>query len=89
MADIHIEYTKHFIKQLKKLSKDKQQQTIKAEKLFRKDPFTPRLKTHKLTGKLDELWAFSINYQDRVIFEFLTKEKVLFHRIGSHDIYKK
>ena len=61
---------------------------IKAEKLFKKDPFSKELKTHKLEGNLQGLWAFSINYKGRVIFEFMGKGKVLFHKIGSHDIYK-
>ncbi|MFO0793563.1 MAG: hypothetical protein U0586_05810 [Candidatus Brocadiaceae bacterium] len=30
--------------------------------LFSKTPFNPRLKTHKLTGKLEGFWAFSIAY---------------------------
>jgi mRNA-degrading endonuclease YafQ of YafQ-DinJ toxin-antitoxin module len=30
--------------------------------LFEKEPFHPELKTHKLTGKLKGLWAFSVNY---------------------------
>jgi len=34
---------------------------------FSKNPFTPRLRTHKLTGKLEGLWAFSIAYDCRAI----------------------
>ena len=83
-----IEYSRNFVKQFKKLSPQIQKQAVKAEKLFKKDPFSPKLKTHKLSGRLEGLWAFSINYKDRIIFEFLGKEKVLFHKIGSHDIYK-
>lgn len=37
-------------------------------KLFVKDPFHPQLRTHKLSGKLKGLWAFSIDYKYRVIF---------------------
>ena len=28
--------------------------------LFTKDPFNPSLRTHKLSGKLKDLWSFSI-----------------------------
>lgn len=88
MTNPQIEYSRNFVKQFKKLTPQKQRQAIKAEKLFKKDPFAPSLKTHKLTARLEGLWAFSINYSDRIIFEFMSKGKVLFHKIGSHDIYK-
>jgi addiction module RelE/StbE family toxin len=53
--------------------------------LFEKEPFHPELKTHKLTGKLKGLWAFSVNYDCRVIFRFLSPKEVLLVDIGSHD----
>ncbi len=88
MTLTRIEYSTNFVKQFKKLTPQMQKQAIKAEKLFKKEPFSPQLKTHKLTGRLEDLWAFSINYKDRIIFEFMGKGKVLFYKIGSHDIYK-
>jgi mRNA-degrading endonuclease YafQ of YafQ-DinJ toxin-antitoxin module len=53
--------------------------------MFAKNPFQPRLRTHKLTGKLDGLWAFSVNFDCRVIFKFLSKNEVLLIEIGGHD----
>lgn len=51
---------------------------------FSKNPFDARLKTHKLTGKLQGLWAFSIDYDCRVVFNFLDSNKlVLLIDIGS------
>ena len=38
--------------------------------LFVNKPFSPQLKTHKLTGKLKDLWSFSADYDLRVIFYF-------------------
>lgn len=61
---------------------------FKREKIFIKDPFSSTLKTHKLSGELDGYWAFSITYQDRVIFRFVSDTEVIFFRIGSHDIYQ-
>jgi len=60
----------------------------KQEKIFRQNPFDPRLKTHRLAGKLKEFCAFSINYQYRIIFEFADKSVVWFHSVGTHDIYQ-
>lgn len=88
MTITQIEYSSNFVKQFKKLTPRLQKQAINAEKLFKKDPFSPRLKTHKLSGRLEGLWSFSINYKDRVIFEFLGKRKAIFYKIGSHDIYR-
>ena len=54
-------------------------------KTFSKNPFDRRLKTHKLTGKLEGLWAFSVAYDCRVVFKFLSSAEVLLIDIGSHD----
>lgn len=83
-----IHYTSRFIKELKKLSKDKQDLAIERESLFRKNPFDRRLKTHKLSGKFKDYWAFSLTYSDRVLLKFIHKDEVIFYKIGSHDIYK-
>jgi len=57
----------------------------KSMKLFSADPFNKQLRTHKLTGKLQGLWAFSIEYNVRVIFSFLKENEVLLIDIGSHE----
>lgn len=88
MNQIQIEYSTNFIREFKKLSPSVKKQALKAEKIFKENQFSPKLKTHKLTGKLKGLWAFSVNYQDRIILEFAEEGKVVFYRIGSHDIYK-
>ena len=56
-----------------------------AFEIFVKDPFQPSLRTHKLTGKLEGLWAFSVSYDCRVIFKFLSKTEILLIDIGGHD----
>ena len=33
-----------------------------AIEMFAKDPFHSRLRTHKLTGRLEGLWAFSVSF---------------------------
>lgn len=53
--------------------------------LFEEDPFHPSLQTHKLSGKLKGLHAFTIDYDCRVVFQFLSQDKVLLIDIGSHD----
>ena len=53
--------------------------------LFSKNTFDSRLRTHKLTGKLEGLWAFSVAYDCRVIFKFLSNDEILLIDIGGHD----
>jgi mRNA interferase YafQ len=58
--------------------------------LLAADPFTPSLKSHKLTGNLEGLWSCSVAYDCRVIFEFSGEDDVLevfilLVNIGNHD----
>ncbi len=57
------------------------------ERIFRKIPFDQRLKTHKLHGKIKNLWSFSINAKYRVVFEF-DKSDVILLDVGNHKIYQ-
>ncbi|HEX4104429.1 MAG TPA: type II toxin-antitoxin system mRNA interferase toxin, RelE/StbE family [Candidatus Paceibacterota bacterium] len=56
--------------------------------IFMEDPFNPRLNTHKLHGKDEGRWAFSVTYSYRVKFVFFTREIVEFRAIGTHGIYE-
>lgn len=53
--------------------------------VFVEDPFSPSLRTHKLSGRLKGLWSFSIDYDCRVIFKFMDDGSVLLIDIGNHD----
>ncbi len=53
--------------------------------LFLEEPFDSHLRTHKLSGKLKGTWAFSINDDYRVLFEFIDKDKGLLIDFGTHD----
>lgn len=57
----------------------------KKVELFIKYPFDRKLRTHKLSGRLKELWSFTIEYDLRVIFYFAEREKVIFVDIGKHE----
>lgn len=60
----------------------------KAINTFSFDPLDRRLKTHKLTGKLQNYWSFSIDYHLRILFKFIDNHSVLFIDIGTHEIYR-
>lgn len=77
-----------FERHYKKVSQTIKEKAKDKEALFRKEPFHPSLKTHKLSGGDKDCWAFWINYSHRVKFIFLGENRVLFLDIGTHDIYK-
>ena len=55
---------------------------------FKDDPFDPRLKTHKLSGKLKELWSYSLEYDLRVLFYFVDDQRAVFVDVGTHkEVY--
>ena len=53
--------------------------------LFLENPFNPSLETHKLGGKLKNMWAFSLTHSLRVVFTFVEGNSVVLEDIGSHD----
>ena len=52
---------------------------------FLENPFFPLLRTHKLSGKLAGQWAFSVDDDCRIVFEFVGEDQVLLIDVGSHD----
>jgi len=86
---MEIFYLSKFEKQYKKLPLKVKDLAEEKEKIFRKNPFNLILETYKLHGKLSDFLAFSINYEYRIIFDFLDKKKniVRFYSVGKHDIY--
>ena len=72
----------------KKIKDDKslQEDFWKCVELFSKNPFDRKLRTHKLKGKLKNLWSFYVEYDVRVIFFFCdNNKKAVFTDIGRHD----
>jgi mRNA-degrading endonuclease YafQ of YafQ-DinJ toxin-antitoxin module len=53
--------------------------------IFVENPYDPKLRTHKLSGPLRGLWSFTVEYDIRVVFSFLPKNRAIFEDIGSHD----
>jgi mRNA-degrading endonuclease YafQ of YafQ-DinJ toxin-antitoxin module len=52
------------------------------------DAFHPSLRTHKLKGKLEGIWACSAGYDLRVLFRLVTHaevEAILLLTVGDHD----
>lgn len=46
------------------------------------------LRVHKLKGKFDGAWSFSVNYRYRIVFEWEKKgESAVALTIGDHTVY--
>lgn len=80
--------TTHFIRAYKSLPEEIKVRSKQREKIFKANPFAPRLKTHKLKGKFKGYWSYSVDYQYRILFRFIDNETILYHDIGTHEIYK-
>ena len=77
-----------FKRSYRKLPKNVRVKAKKKEKIFRVNPFGPRLDTHKLHGKYKNYWAFTVVGQYRIMFAFADRDTVDFINIGTHEIYK-
>jgi len=84
---MEIYYSSKFAREYKKLPLKIKKRAEAAEKLFRENPLHPKLRTHKLKGRLKEFWSFSIDEKYRIIFEFQQKNLIWFHSVGDHSIY--
>lgn len=86
---INIFLDENFKRSYKKVTKNKPELKIKFKEkleLLSENPFSNYLHTHKLSGRLKNLYAFTIEYDLRVIFKFIDNQNILLVDIGSHDV---
>jgi len=79
--------TKTFSRKLKTfLKKHPELETIINDKLdlLIADPFDSQLRTHKLSGALQNVHAFSLTYEYRMLFT-IQEDKIYLINMGSHD----
>ena len=85
---LRVYFTKKFTKQYKLLSKRNSKIAKKLEKrieIFVKNPRDPILKTHGLSGQLKGKYAFWINWNLRVVFQWIDKNSVRFIALETHS----
>jgi len=83
-----IELSSRYKKSFRRIPSRIQRKAILRIRTFRENPFNPYLKTHPLSGKEKECWAFWVDFHCRIKFIFFTDKEVLFLEIGTHEIYK-
>ena len=58
--------------------------------LFEENPKHPSLRTHKLSGKMNNIWSISITMNIRMVYLLVDHGTALFVKIGTHDdVYGK
>ncbi|MEI7636475.1 MAG: hypothetical protein WCJ37_04165 [Syntrophus sp. (in: bacteria)] len=80
-------FSNQFQKEYKALSKEIQEAFDKKLSLFLDNYHHPSLRVKRITGTIDR-WEGSVNMNYRFTFQF-EEGRVLFRRIGTHDILKK
>ncbi len=85
---MNIVYTASFLKLLKRLELDIQNEVIEKTELFKDRKNHKNLNVHKLQGKFTGSYSFYVNYKIRIVFDYINKEDVAFLLVGDHDIYK-
>jgi addiction module RelE/StbE family toxin len=72
---------------------DLQDKIEQALELLANDAFYPLLHTHKLKGDLAGSWACTVDFEYRIIFEFIRdpesqEEMILLEAVGTHhEVY--
>ena len=88
MRVAHVQYSTHFIRSFKKLPAGLKRKIVVCEQHFLVDCFDSILDTHKLAGRLEGFWAFSVTRKHRVLFCFEEDGSVTFIDVGDHGIYR-
>jgi len=87
-SGVRVEVTSRFQHSFDKLPPDLRRLTVRRVAAFAANPFDPRLRTHKLKGKLKDFWSFSVTEAYRVLATFPQSGVALLHDVGTHDIYR-
>jgi mRNA-degrading endonuclease YafQ of YafQ-DinJ toxin-antitoxin module len=83
-----VAYTPKFLRLFKKLPQGLQDEVIEKIELFKNVDNHQRLEVHKLKGRLNKFYGFSVNYRDRIVFEYMSDDEVALLAVGDHEIYK-
>lgn len=90
---MHIRISPDLEKELKNIKRKDPLLTKRIEKqliLFTSNYIHPSLRTHKLTGKYENMWSISITRSIRMIYLLLEKDEAYFIDIGTHEeVYRK
>lgn len=78
-------YSKNFIKQLKKAPQKIKTQLIKRIEIFSQNPLHPSLHNHSLLGEYVGYYSINITGDWRAIYVPISDNEVLFIALGRHS----
>lgn len=86
-------WSKAFVRAFRRAAKrhpEKQARIERVLTLLSEDPFHPSLHSHKLKGELAGVWACTVDFDHRVLFEFVQnpetgEDEIYLLTIGTHD----
>ena len=88
VGHIKIIYLPSFIKGLRKLESSLQEEAVRKSRLFVNRANHRQLDVHKLHGKLQDRYGFSVDHKYRIVFRWEGKSIAVFLAIGDHDVYR-
>ena len=82
-----------FIRVVRRAAKRQPDLLLKVEHALQQlseDPFHPTLHSHKLKGELAGVWACTVDYDNRILYEFVQnpesgEEEIHLLTMGTHD----
>lgn len=80
-----LQYSKGFLRKLRKLSKENQERVYFALKIFESNPFHPALHNHALKGSHQGVRSISAGYDLRILFTKQGALIALLINVGKHD----
>ena len=86
-------WSSRFIRAFRRVVRRQPELRAKIEQALRQlaeEPFHPSLHSHKLKGKLAGVWACTVDYDNRILFEFIQgsesgAEEIYLLTMGTHD----
>lgn len=85
---IKVYYKPSFIRQLNKLPAGLQNEVLERIELFKDKNNHKFLKVHKLKGRLKKYYGFSIDFRNRIVFDYISENETVLMVVGDHDIYE-
>ena len=86
-------WSSRFIRAFRRMVRRQPELRTKIERALRQlaeEPFHPSLHSHKLKGELAGVWACTVDYDNRILFEFIQgsesdAEEIYLLTMGTHD----
>ncbi len=84
-----VAFTPQFRRQFKKIPSKLQEETLEKIGAFSDIRQHASLHVHKLAGRMDGRWSFSVNYRYCIVFTWERQNKsAILLAIGDHSIYE-